>query len=469
MRDRESASSREVVMSVRRFPPGFVIGAATAAYQIEGAVAADGRGESIWDRFSHTPGRVQGGDTGDVACDHYRRYREDVAIMAGLGLDAYRFSVAWPRVMPAGTGPVNEAGLDFYDRLVDELLAHGIAPHLTLYHWDLPQALEDAGGWPARATAQAFADYAAAVAARLGDRVGHIATINEPQIVSDHGYRTGVHAPGRVEPEAALAAAHHLLVAHGLAVQAIRAVAPRVAAGIVLNLGSQPPATGHPLDLEAAVVTHDQLNRWFLDPLVGRDYPEDGARAWGWQRREILDGDMSVIAAPIDFLGVNYYSRRLVRSPLLPPAATREEPVERTGMGWEVYPAGLTEVLELAASRTGDLPLYVTENGAAYPVDPLDPTRDPERIRFLWRHLDAAFRAIEHGVPLHGYFVWSLLDNFEWAHGYAHRFGIVHVDYDTLERRVRDSGRFWASVARDGLAPLEPASPGGEAGPEARP
>ena len=461
MLNRESASNPDPAVSGRRFPPGFVFGAATASYQIEGAVAADGRGESIWDRFAHTPGRIRADDTGDVACDHYGRYREDVAIMAELGLDAYRFSVAWPRVMPAGTGPVNEAGLDFYDRLVDELLAHGIAPHMTLYHWDLPQVLEDAGGWPVRATALAFADYAAAVAARLGDRVGHIATINEPQIVADHGYRTGDHAPGRVEPDAALAAAHHVLVAHGLAVQAIRAVAPRVASGIVLNLEPKHPATGHPLDLEAALVAHDQANRWFLDPLVGRGYPEDGAHAWGWQGREVLDGDMAVIAAPIDFLGVNYYSRRLVRSPLLPPLPAGGRSAERTGMGWEVYPAGLTEVLELAASRTGALPLYVTENGAAYPLDTLEPTRDPERVDFLWRHLEAVLVAIDRGVPVRGHFVWSLLDNFEWAHGYAHRFGIVHVDYDTLERRVRDSGRFWASVARDGLVPLDAASSDG--------
>jgi beta-glucosidase len=450
----------------RQFPSDFAWGAATASYQIEGAVSADGRGESIWDRFSHTPGRVANGDTGDVACDHYHRWRDDVAIMAGLGLNAYRFSVAWPRVVPAGTGPVNAAGLDFYDRLVDELLARGIDPHVTLYHWDLPQALEEAGGWPARSTALAFADYASVVATRLGDRVTHIATINEPHIVSDHGYRQGRHAPGRMDPAAALAAAHHLLVAHGLAIRAIRAAAPRVAAGIVLNLDALHPASGHVLDLEATMVAHDQVNRWFLDPLSGRGYPQDGARAWSWTGNEIRDGDLALIAAPVDFLGVNYYSHRYVRSRLLPPLeAMPGADDERTGLGWPVYPAGLTEVLQFVASRTGDLPLYVTENGAAYPADPRDPTADPDRVRFLRRHLDAALDALALGVPLRGYFAWSLLDNFEWALGYEPRFGIVHVDYDSLERSVRDSGRLLGEVARTGRLPEpDPATPAGAIG-----
>jgi beta-glucosidase len=446
-------------VSGRRFPQGFVLGAATASYQIEGAVGVDGRGQSIWDRFSHSPGRVQGGDTGDVACDHYHRYREDVALMAELGLDAYRFSVAWPRVVPGGTGRVNEPGLDFYERLVDELLRRGITPYVTLYHWDLPQALEDAGGWPVRTTAEAFAEYAGIVAGRIGDRVRHFATFNEPSIVSDHGYRLGSHAPGRTEPEAALAAAHHLLLAHGLAVREIRSAAPGAEVGIVLNLEPQHPATSHPLDLEAASVAHDQSNRWFLDPVVGRGYPDDGARAWGWRRDEVLEGDLDLISAPIDFLGVNYYYRSIVRSPLLAPLDGEPEEPERTAMGWEVYPEGLVEVLEFAASRTGDLPIYVTENGAAFPTDDLDPTRDPDRVRFLRRHLAAALEAIRLGVPLRGFFVWSLLDNFEWAQGYGPRFGIVHVDYETMERRVRDSGRFWASVARDGRLPADAPTP----------
>ena len=429
------------------FPPGFAWGAATASYQIEGAALADGRGESIWDRFSHTPGRVVGGDTGDVACDHYHRYREDVALMAGLGLDAYRFSVAWPRVIPTGIGPVNAPGLDFYDRLVDELLGHGIAPHVTLYHWDLPQALEDAGGWPVRGTAEAFAAYADVVARRLGDRVASVATLNEPWCAAHLGYRVGTHAPGRTDPAAANAAAHHLLVAHGLAMEAIRAAAPGTPAGIVLNFEPKRPATTHPLDLEAAALEHDLFNRWFLDPIMGADYPEDGARFFGWSRQEVRPGDMPLIAAPIDFLGINYYTSRTVRSPLLPALPPGAPPPELTAMGWEVHPDGLTDVLEFVRSRTGDLPLYLTENGAAYEANPVDRTRDPERVDYLRRHVEAARTAIEHGVPLIGYFAWSLLDNFEWHEGYAHRFGLVDVDFETQERRVRDSGRYWASLA----------------------
>jgi beta-glucosidase len=434
----------------RRFPPGFAWGTSTASYQIEGAVTADGRGESIWDRFAHTPGRVWNGDTGDVACDHYHRFREDVMLLDELGLNAYRFSIAWPRVVPDGSGAVNEAGLDFYDRLVDALLEGGIEPYPTLYHWDLPQALEDAGGWPERATAEAFARYAGIVADRLGDRVQHIATINEPYVVAELGYGIGTHAPGRTEPEAALAAGHHLLVAHGLAAAAIRASAPDIEVGIVLNFHPKHPATQHMLDQEAAIHAHDRLNRWYLDPIVGRGYPEDAVGLAGWRRDEVRDGDLELIASPLDFLGINYYCRHLVRSPSLP-ALTSFDGHERTEMGWEVYPAGLVEVLEFAASRTGDVPLYVTENGAAYPLDPSDPTSDPERISFLERHFEAALVALERGLPLHGYFVWSLMDNFEWAHGYSYRFGIVHVDFNTLERRVRDSARFVARVAEQGL------------------
>jgi beta-glucosidase len=439
----------------RTFPADFAWGAATASYQIEGAVREDGRGESIWDRFSHTPGRVRNGDTGDVACDHYHRYRDDVALLAALGFNAYRFSVSWSRVLPAGTGTVNLAGLDFYDRLVDELLAHRIAPFVTLYHWDLPQALEDAGGWPVRATAQAFAEYAGVVAARLGDRVQSIATLNEPWVAADHGYRIGTHAPGRSDPADALAAAHHLLVAHGLGMQAIRAAAPATRAGIVLNLGPQQPASSNPLDLEAASAAHDWLNRWYLDPLVGRGYPELPPWAAGHPRLEVLPGDMELIAAPLDFLGVNYYSRNPARSPLLPPLEPTGARPERTGIGWEVYPAGLGEVLDFVVSRTGALPVYITENGAAYPVDEDEPARDPERVSFLRRHLAAAHEALGRGVPLRGFFVWSLLDNFEWAQGYGPRFGIIHVNYETQERRVRDSGRFMGAVARSGQLPID--------------
>ncbi len=436
-------------MTTPGFPADFTWGASTSSYQIEGATAEDGRGESIWDRFAHTPGRVRGGDTGDVACDHYHRYRDDVAIMAELGLDGYRFSIAWPRILPAGTGAVNEAGLDFYERLVDALLERGIEPHATLYHWDLPQALEDAGGWPLRATAEAFAGYADVVARRLGDRLATLATLNEPWCSAYLGYESGEHAPGRTEPAAALAASHHLLVAHGLGVAAIRAAAPRTRVGIVLNFQPHAPLSDHPLDLEAAALGHDRFNRWYLEPVTGGDYPADTARRLGWRRDEVLPGDMATIAAPLDFMGVNYYTRSFERSPLLPPLAPPADR-ELTAMGWEVYPEGLTGVLEFVASRTGDLPLYVDENGASYDLDPADPTRDPDRVEYLRRHLVAARTAIDHGVPLRGYFVWSLLDNFEWAQGYARRFGIVHVDFGTQERRIRDSGRFMAAMAHGG-------------------
>jgi beta-glucosidase len=432
----------------RAFPEGFVWGAATSAYQIEGAAREDGRAESIWDRFSHTPGRTRGGETGDVATDHYHRFREDVATMGELGLGAYRFSISWPRVLPEGRGGVNEAGLGFYDRLVDELLARGISPFATLYHWDLPQALEDEGGWPSRATAEAFASFAGVVARRLGDRVGALLTINEPFCVSNHGYRTGEHAPGRTEPEAALAAAHHVLVANGLGVRAIREAAPGAPVGIALNFEPKHPATDHPLDLEAAAVAHDQFNRWFLDPIVGRGYPEAGARDWRWDRTEVRPGDMELIGERLDLLGVNYYTRSIVRSPLLPPVPDRGSP-ERTAMGWEVYPEGLAETLGFVSSRTGALPLYVTENGAAFEDGP-DPARDPDREAFLRRHLDVALRSLHGGVPLRGYFVWSLLDNFEWTHGYGSRFGIVRVDYATQERSVRQSGRMWSRLAATG-------------------
>jgi beta-glucosidase len=428
------------------FPEGFIWGAATASYQVEGAVHEDGRGESIWDRFAHTPGRVADGDTGDVACDHYHRYREDVALMADLGLGGYRFSIAWARVIPDGTGAVNHAGLDFYDRLVDELCARGIGAHATLYHWDLPQALEDAGGWPVRATAEAFARYAEVVTRRIGDRLATLATFNEPWCAANLGYRLGTHAPGRTEPDASVAASHHILVAHGLGLQAIRSVAPGTPAGIVLNFEPKRPASTHPLDLEAAAIEHDHYNRWYLDPLTGGDYPEAGTRAWGWRRREVQPGDLGLIAAPIDFLGVNYYTCQAVRSPLLPALDCAATP-ELTSMGWEVHPDGLTEALQFAASRTGDLPLYVMENGAGYARDPNDPTRDPARVHYLCRHVEAARAAIEAGVPLKGYFAWSLLDNFEWHEGYGARFGLVDVDFATQERRVRDSGRYWASLA----------------------
>ena len=430
------------------FPPGFIWGAATASYQIEGAPQADGKVESIWDRFAHTPGKISNGDTGDIACDHYHRYQEDVDLMRQLGLAAYRFSVSWPRIR-RDDGTVNQAGLDFYDRLVDELLGAGIEPFVTLYHWDLPQALEEAGGWPERAIVEEFVDYARVVVGRLGDRVTRFATLNEPFVVADLGYRQGVHAPGRRDPAAAVAAAHHLLLAHGRAVAAMRSIAS-VEAGIVLNFEAKTPASEHPLDLEAALLEHDFANRWFLDPITGHGYPAEGSRARGW-RVEQVAADLEEIAAPLDFLGINYYTRSVVRSPRLSPLLT--VPAEVTGMGWEVYPQGLTDLMQFVASRTGEVPLYITENGAAYPLNEAHPASDPDRTSFLRRHVEAAHQAVAAGVPLRGYFAWSLLDNFEWAHGYSQRFGLVHVNFDTQERIVRDSGRLWSELARSNRLP----------------
>lgn len=431
------------------FPSGFRWGAATAAYQIEGAVHADGRGESIWDRFAHTPGRVLNGDTGDVACDHYHRFADDVALMADLGLGAYRFSVAWPRVLPAGTGPVNRAGLDFYDRLVDTLLAAGIEPHATLYHWDLPQALEDRGGWPARSTAEAFADYAGVVAEALGDRLASLATINEPWVVAVMGYETGVFAPGVTSVEAGRDAAHHLLVAHGLAVERIRSAAPDLAVGIVLNFEPHLPASDDLLDVTAAAAADARYNRWFIEPLAGLGYPAEGLDGLAWSQRAVRDGDAAVITAPIDFLGVNYYTRTIVRHPDATATPTLRRGERVTGFDWEVAPEALGDVLRFVHGyRIADR-IMVTENGAAYP----EPIHDAARIAYLADHLAAVRAAIADGVPVAGYFVWSLLDNFEWASGYSQRFGIVGVDFDTLERQPRDSARWYADVARTGRLP----------------
>jgi len=336
------------------FAPDFLWGVATSAYQIEGAIAEDGRGESIWDRFCRTPGRIADGQTADIAADHYHRWRQDVDLIAGLGVNAYRFSVAWPRVVPAGHGTVNGAGLDFYDRLVDALLDRGVEPFVTLYHWDLPQVLEDGGGWTVRTTAEAFADYAAHVVERLGDRVQRWLTINEPGCIVQAGYRSGIHAPGRSSAADALAAAHYLLVAHGLAVERIRSLAPQAQVGIAVDLWPQHPASLHLLDLEAAALSHDRLNRWYLDPLAGKGYPPRAIATAAWHQKEIGPGDLDLIAAPIDFLGVNYYSRAIVGSDALDDEH-RPNPIRRSetisDMDWEVYPAGLTEVLEWAHRR----------------------------------------------------------------------------------------------------------------------
>ncbi|HYT26632.1 MAG TPA: GH1 family beta-glucosidase [Actinomycetota bacterium] len=436
-----------------RFPPGFLLGAATAAYQIEGAVRADGRGLSIWDTFSHTPGRIADGSTGDVACDHYHRWREDVALLADLGLNAYRFAVAWPRVLPEGTGRVNQAGLDFYRRLVDALLEAGVTPALTLYHWDLPQALQDRGGWAERSTADAFAAYAEVVAGALGDRVPLWITHNEPSVVTLAGHVEGKHAPGVSDLRTAVQVAHHLLLSHGLAAQALRA-AGAGEVGITLNLYAVEPAGDAEADVAAAGRAHAVVNRWFLEPVAHGRYP---AELLAWFEEEGLmpaarDGDLDTIRQPLDFLGVNYYTRLVAAAG--PGAVLGYRDVgqagERTEMGWEVYPEGLHQVLS-GLAREGVAPaLYVTENGAAF-ADQADPdgrVRDPRRVAYLDAHFRAAARAIAEGVPLRGYFVWSLLDNFEWAFGYTKRFGLAYVDYPTQRRIVKDSGRYVREVAR---------------------
>ena len=444
------------------FPDGFRWGAATAAYQIEGAAREDGRGPSIWDTFSRTPGKVFAGHTGDVACDHYHRYRDDVAMMAELGLTTYRFSIAWPRIQPDGTGPANPAGLDFYDRLVDELRGHGIEPLVTLYHWDLPQPLEDRGGWTARETAEAFAEYAEIVYGRLGDRVGTWTTLNEPWCAAYLGYAAGIHAPGRQDAGAAFTAVHHLLLGHGLATRALRAAGAGTL-GIVLNPAPVFPADpDSEADTDAARLVDGLHNRIFFDPVLRGRYPADVLDHIGRVVRPafVRDGDDAAIAEPIDLLGVNYYTPAYVAGrpgaggnpaypgtghvEFLPPA----EPV--TDMGWAVEPDALRVLLERIARDYPGTPLMITENGAAYPTGPRegDTVPDIERIRYLDGHLRAAHRAIEAGVDLRGYLVWSLMDNYEWAEGYRKRFGIVHVDYRTQRRLLKDSAHWYRAVIR---------------------
>jgi beta-glucosidase len=425
-----------------------VWGAATSAYQVEGAVSEDGRGESIWDRFVAAPGNVAGGDTGRVACDAYHRYRDDIRLMRELGLTGFRFSISWPRILPGGTGRANRSGLDFYDRVVDELLANGIEPFPTLYHWDLPQALEDAGGWPERATVDAYAEYVGTVVRRLGDRVGHWITVCEPWVISRLGYGTGEHAPGRRDRAAALAAAHHVLLAHGRGAEALRAASPRARVGITIDVVHFEPATDAPADRAAARTADALRNRSIVDPVLRGRYPGELLERWPAHASCVRDGDMRTIAAPLDFLGINYYTRNLVRAgrgyePLEMPVVG----AELTGMGWEVYPEGLGLVLRRLRDDYAAPPLYVTENGAAYP-DRKERGRvdDPERTAYLARHLDAAASAIADGVDLRGYFLWSLLDNFEWAHGYAQRFGIVYVDFDSLERIPKASFRWYREL-----------------------
>lgn len=437
-----------------RFPDGFVWGAATSAYQIEGAVNEDGRGPSIWDTFCRQPGKVWQGQNGDIAADHYHRWAEDVALMSELGLKAYRFSIAWPRILPAGTGQANPAGLDFYDRLVDALLEKGIEPFVNLYHWDLPQALQDQGGWTKRETAERFAAYAGIVGQRLGDRVTHWITHNEPAVAILNGHFTGEHAPGKKNPMDAAWAYRNLMVSHGLAVQALRAAAPRpLQIGIVLNCSPVHPASDSKEDEKAAKRYDGLLNRMFLDPVLRGRLPADVQKMFGLLFR-INDEDLRTIATPTDFLGLNYYTRAVVRHdkavPFVQASEIRPEGREYSQM-WEIYPQGLYELLTRVWKDYKPARIYVTENGVPVP-DALEPdgrVRDTRRIAYLRDHVAQVHRALTEGVPVRGYFVWSLLDNFEWAYGYQMRFGLVYVDFETQRRTVKDSGKWYAGVIRE--------------------
>jgi len=434
------------------FPEGFVWGVATSAYQIEGGSKEGGKGESIWDRFTHTRGTISDGSTGDAACDHYHRWPEDVTLMKELGIGAYRLSLSWARLLPDGWGRTAPAGIDFYSRLVDGLLRAGIEPYVTLYHWDLPQALQDKGGWPARDTAKAFMEYADLASRHLGDRVKHWMTLNEPYVSALAGHLEGRHAPGHTDIDEALAAAHHLLLGHGLAVPAIRDNCSDAQLGIVLNLGPQMAASPSEADQAAARMADGIHNRWFLDPLASRGYPEDIVHHNGRPMGFASSSDMKTIAAPLDFLGVNYYSRRIVRSEEVDEADNETPTVlqgpEATEMGWEVYPEGLFDILTRVHTDYDFPALYVTENGAAYEdeISPDGEIHDPKRVDFLRSHLTQAALATQTGVPLKGYFAWSFMDNFEWAHGYTKRFGLVYVDYETLERIPKASAAWYSRV-----------------------
>lgn len=442
------------------FPADFVWGVATSAFQIEGAAAADGKGPSIWDSFCRRPGAIADGSNGDVACDHYHRWAEDLDMVASLGVDAYRFSICWPRVQPDGQGAWNEAGLAFYEHLVDGLLARGIKPYVTLNHWDLPEALQAQGGWANRDTVHRFVDYAKVVYTRLGDRVASIATHNEPWVVAMLGHESGMFAPGIKNRRMALQVAHHLLLSHGLAVQAMRAQGCRAPLGIVLNLSPMHPASDSAADREKARLEDGQLARWYLDPLFKARYPQDVLAHYGNDAPLIDAGDMQAIATPIDFLGINYYSRSIVSAAEPPPQRQFDE---ATDMGWEVYPAGLTELL-LRVHRDYPVPrIYVTENGAAF-KDEMHAGHVPDaaRQRYIERHIAAVGEAVKQGVPMGGYMVWSLMDNFEWASGYEKRFGIVHVDFQTLQRTLKDSALWYRGFLQQqkaARAASRPASP----------
>ncbi len=448
-------------MTSYRFPEGFLWGAATSAYQIEGSPLADGAGPSIWQRFTHTPGLVRDGHNGDVACDHYRRYREDVALMRELGMNAYRFSISWSRVLPEGTGAVNQRGLDFYRRLVDELRGAGLRPVVTLFHWDLPAALDDRGGWLNRDVASWFADYARVVYRALDGAVEEWATLNEPWVVTDGGYLHGALAPGHENLYEAPIASHNLLRAHGAAVQAYRAEGKH-RVGLVVNIEPKYPASQEPADLAATRRADAYMNRQYLDPVILGSYPDEMREIFGAAWPEHPPADLDLIRQPLDFLGLNYYTRNVARhDDETWPVHAAPVPQLRhayTETGWEVFPQGLTDTLIWMKERYGNLPIYITENGAAFYDPPMaegGEVSDPLRVSYFRSHLRAAHRAIELGVDLRGYFAWSLLDNFEWSLGYSKRFGIVHVDYETQQRTPKASARFYADVIRSRGAALD--------------
>jgi len=443
-----------------RFSPGFVWGVATSAFQIEGATQEDGRGDSIWDVFCRRPGAIFDASTGEVACDHYHRVDADVELINSLNVGAYRFSVAWPRVQPLGQGAWNEPGFAFYDRLIDALLRRYIAPHLTLYHWDLPQALQEHGGWNQRDTALRFADYAHEVGRRFGDRLASIGTINEPWVVATLGHQTGIFAPGETSRKVATQASHHLLLGHGLALQRLRSMGLRTPLGIVLNQSPTHPATDRPADVAKARLDDGLLIRWYTDALLRGEYPRDVLEELGADQPETAPGDMDIISQPLDFIGINYYTRNLasVDTPTEVLLAGRE----LTDMGWEICPEGLTELL-LRLHRDYPLPpVFITENGAAFPDRLVDGrVVDTARVRYLQTHIAAVADAIEAGVDVRGYFAWSLLDNFEWASGYAKRFGIVYVDYATQQRIPKDSAYWYRDFLAAARQPTPLRSPAG--------
>jgi beta-glucosidase len=451
-------------MNDSRFPNGFLWGAATSAYQVEGSPLTDGAGVSNWHRFAHTPGNTALGQTGDVACDHYRRFRDDVALMAGLGLNTYRFSTSWSRILPGGRGAVNTKGIDFYNRLVDSLLEHHILPNVTLYHWDLPAALDDRGGWLNPDVAGWFADYADIMFRTLGDRVSMWATLNEPWVVMDAGYLHGTLAPGHRSAWEAVRVAHNLLRAHGAAVQVYRAAASSGSIGIVVNLEPKVAASGSAADRAAVQRADAYMNRFFLDAVLRGRYPEELPEIFGEAWPGFDDVDMALISQPIDFIGINFYKRGVTRHdpdawPLR--ASLVRQPQNMftdVGWEWEVFAPALTDVLLWVRDRYGDVPLFITENGAAFydPPKPLDGAiDDPLRVHYLREHLRAAHEAIRQGVDLRGYYAWSFLDNFEWNAGYDRRFGIVHVDFETMQRTPKRSAHFYADVIRsNGAAAL---------------